>query len=199
MLSMSQMRCSILQRVTNEMFEVTNEMSSVGQPFLRCSTCPNCTSEMFGVYAMTQMRCSRVRGLVSNRQRTVLSQEAPVMSASEEEVGLGLEFGTESDSVSEAEEEESSAGSKTAGKTVRKGGSTGHLDHIRKVAAKARRQSVDQKARAMDKEAEQEALEAGKLQPRTLEQLNSVDPIVSYGQEFSCREELLVRVGEDCE
>ena len=37
------------------------------------------------------------------------------MSASEEEVGLGLEFGTESDSVSEAEEEESSAGSKTAG------------------------------------------------------------------------------------
>ena len=114
MLSMSQMRCSILQRVTNEMFEVTNEMSSVGQPFLRCSTCPNCTSEMFGVYAMTQMRCSRVRGLVSNRQRTVLSQEAPVMSASEEEVGLGLEFGTESDSVSEAEEEESSAGSKTA-------------------------------------------------------------------------------------
>ena len=139
MLSMSQMRCSILQRVTNEMFEVTNEMSSVGQPFLRCSTCPNCTSEMFGVYAMTQMRCSRVRGLVSNRQRTVLSQEAPVMSASEEEVGLGLEFGTESDSVSE---EESSAGSKTAGKTVRKGGSTGHLDHMRKVAAKARRQSA---------------------------------------------------------
>ena len=199
MLSMSQMRCSILQRVTNEMFEVTNEMSSVGQPFLRCSTCPNCTSEMFGVYAMTQMRCSRVRGLVSNRQRTVLSQEAPVMSASEEEVGLGLEFGTESDSVSEAEEEESSAGSKTAGKTVRKGGSTGHLDHMGKVAAKAGRQSVDQKARAMDKEAEQEALEAGKLQPRTLEQLNSVDPIVSYGQEFSCREELLVRVGEDCE
>ena len=105
MLSMSQMRCSILQRVTNEMREVTNEMSSVGQPFLRCSTCPNCTSEMFGVYAMTQMRCSRVRGLVSNRQRTVLSQEAPVMSASEEEVGLGLEFGTESDSVSEVEQE----------------------------------------------------------------------------------------------
>ena len=98
------------------------------------------------------------------------------MSASEEEVGLGLEFGTESDSVSEAEEEESSAGSKTAGKTVRKGGSTGHLDHMRKVAAKARRQSVDQKARAMDKEAEQEALEAGKLQPRTLEQLSNALP-----------------------
>ena len=55
---------------------------------------------------------------------------------------------------------------------VEEGGSTGHLDHMRKVAAKARRQSVDQKARAMDKEAEQEALEAGKLQPRTLEQLN---------------------------
>ena len=41
---------------------------------------------------------------------------------------------------------------------------------MRKVAAKSRRQSVDQKVRSMDKEAEQEALEAGKLQPRTLEE-----------------------------
>ena len=50
------------------------------------------------------------------------------MSASQEEDCLGLEFDTESDSVSEAEEEESSAGSKTAGKTVRRGGSTGHQE-----------------------------------------------------------------------
>ena len=56
---------------------------------------------------------------------------------------------------------------------VEEGGSTGHLDHMGKVAAKARRQSVDQKARAMDKEAEQEALEAGKLQSRTLERRES--------------------------
>jgi hypothetical protein len=91
------------------------------------------------------------------------------MSASQEEDCLGLEFDTESDSVSEAEEEESSAGSKTSGKTVCQGGSTGHREQMRKVAAKARRQSVDQKARAMDMEEEQKALagmaqEAGSAQ-----------------------------------
>ena len=54
---------------------------------------------------------------------TVLSQEAPFMSASEEEGSLGLEFGsTESDSVSDVEEKESSAGSKSSGKTVLEGG-----------------------------------------------------------------------------
>ena len=48
------------------------------------------------------------------------------MSASEEEGGLGIEFDTESESVSEVEEEESSAGSKTTGKTVLEGRSAGH-------------------------------------------------------------------------
>ena len=47
---------------------------------------------------------------------------APVMSDSEEEGSLGLEFGTESGSVSEVEHEETSAESKSAGKTVLEGG-----------------------------------------------------------------------------
>ena len=107
------------------------------------------------------------------------------MSDLEEEGGLGLEFGTESDSVSEVEEEESSAGSKSTGKTVLEGGSEDHLQHMMKGAAKARRQTIDQKARGLDSDADRKALDAGKLQPRTLEQLNSVDPIVSCGQELS--------------
>ena len=37
-----------------------------------------------------------------------------------------------------------------------------------KVAAKGKRQTIDQKVRAIDRDAEREALDAGKLQPRTL-------------------------------
>ena len=85
------------------------------------------------------------------------------MSGSEEEGCLGLEFDTESDSVSEVEEEATSAESKSAGKTVPEGARDAYPEHKRKVAAKARRQTVDQKARAMDRDAEQEALDA----PRT--------------------------------
>ena len=112
---------------------------------------------------------------------TVLSQESPAMSESEEEGCLGLEFGTKSDFESEVEEEETSAGSKSAVKTVVEGASEAHLRHKRKVAAKARRQTIDQKACAMDRDGEKEALDTGNLQSRTLEQLNSVDPIVTYG------------------
>ena len=97
----------------------------------------------------------------------------------------------------EEEEEDTSADSNSSGKTVLEGASDAHLEHRRKVDSKARRQTIDQKARTMDSAAEMEALKAGNLQPRTLEQLNSVDPIARKGQEFSCKE-LLVRVVEDC-
>ena len=120
------------------------------------------------------------------------------MDDSDQEGCLGLEFDAGTESDSDVEQEETCAQGKSAGKTVL-AGSSSRDKHARKEAARVRRQDIDQMARVMDMEAEEAALEAGKLQPRTLEQLSNADPILSFGQKFSCREEFLVTVGEDCE
>ena len=118
------------------------------------------------------------------------------MADSNEESDLLSEaHDTESDS-----EDEASAGKK--GKTpglIPDGASAKYAAKIRQEEKQRHRLSKERSAQTLDQEAEKEALDAGKLQPRPLSVLSTVEDIVHIGQKFSCREELFMRVSEDCE
>ena len=119
------------------------------------------------------------------------------MASSDEEDGLLSEVleDTESDS-----EDEGSAGTK--GKTPRlipAGASAQYAARIRQEEKQRHRLSKERSARTLDQQAEKEALDAGKLQPRPLSVLKTTENIVHVGQKLSCPEELFVRVSEDCE
>ena len=82
---------------------------------------------------------------------------------------------------------------------IMQGASHAHVQESKKKLTADRRRKLDSDAQAMNAAAEQEAAEAGTLKPRTLRRLNRVDTVIEAKQQFSCREELLVRVAEDCE
>ena len=112
----------------------------------------------------------------------------------------------ESDLVSEAHDTESDSEEEAPvvkkGKTPRvipAGATAQYAARIRQQERQKHRLSKERLARTLDQDAEKEALDAGKLQPRPLSVLSTVENVVHVGQKFTCREDLLVRVAEDCE
>ena len=106
----------------------------------------------------------------------------------------------ELDDMESDSDDEGSAGKQ--GKTPREipaGASAEYAAKIRRDEKQRRRLRQQRSERTLDQEAEKEALDAGKLQPRPLSVLRTMEDIVHVGQKFTCGEDLLVRVAEDCE